>query len=491
MGAESPDIARVAEVVRSGFGGKRLLVIGDLMLDRYLWGDVSRISPEAPVPVLRYDREATRAGGAGNVALNIAGLGLNVAVAGFTGADASRDELVEILAAADIDVTGIVSLNDRPTITKTRIITGHQHVLRVDAEELDPIGSAHMARLLANGKTLLTDKIDGIVLSDYAKGALNIDVCQAIIDAARDQGIPVFVDPKGSDYSRYRNATALTPNLAELQLATGIGGRDVDALIEAGRKLVGELGIEYLVLTRGADGMTLITQDATEHCAAVAREVFDVTGAGDTVIATLAAAHIAGLAWREMLHVANLAAGIVVGKVGTVAIDQSSLLQSIHETSHGLMDSVYTLEELGGLVQEWRSRGEKIVFTNGCFDILHAGHVTYLQKAAQEGQRLIVALNTDRSVRELKGSSRPVTAEGDRACVIAALAAVDAVVFFDESTPLNVIEALRPDVLVKGGDYTRDQVVGATEVESWGGRVVLVPLVEGRSTSKLIKKIVG
>ena len=491
MGAESPDIARIAEVVRSGFGGKRLLVIGDLMLDRYLWGEVSRISPEAPVPVLRYDREARRAGGAGNVALNIAGLGLDVAIVGFTGADASRVELLEILGDADVDVAGIIPLDDRPTITKTRIITGHHHVLRVDAEDLDPIRSEDLARLLESSKLQLAEPVDGVVLSDYAKGALSKDVCQAIIDTARAGGIPVFVDPKGSDYDRYSKATALTPNLAELQLATGVDSRNVDALIDAGRELVDRLGIEYLVLTRGADGMTLITQDATEHCAAIARDVFDVTGAGDTVIATLAAAHIAGLGRRDMLHVANLAAGIVVGKVGTVAIDQSSLLQSIHEKSHGLMDSVYTLEELDRLVQEWRSRGEKIVFTNGCFDILHAGHVTYLQKAAQEGRRLVVALNTDRSVRELKGNSRPVTAEGDRACVIAALAAVDAVVFFDAKTPLNVIKTLRPDVLVKGGDYTRDQVVGAAEVESWGGRVVLVPLVEGRSTSKLIKKIVG
>jgi len=491
MGTEMPDNGRIAEALRTAFGRKRLLVIGDLILDRYLWGDVRRISPEAPVPVLHYRREAERAGGAGNVALNIAGLGLEVAIAGFAGADEARDQLVGILTQADVDAAGIVTLADRPTITKTRIITGHQHVLRVDAEELGPINRAHFDELLECSRQLLSGNVDGVVLSDYAKGVLNEEVCQTVIGLAREKGIPVFVDPKGTDYDRYANATVLTPNLAELQLATGVDSRDTDALVEAGRKMVVELGIEYVVLTRGADGMTLISPDATEHGSAVAREVFDVTGAGDTVIATLAAAQTAGLGWKDMLHVANLAAGIVVGKVGTAAIDQTSLLQSIHATSHGLMDSVYPLEELCGLVQEWRDRGEQIVFTNGCFDILHAGHVSYLQKAAQEGNRLIVAINTDRSVRELKGDSRPVTSQDDRACVIAALAPVDAVVFFDETTPLKVIETLRPDVLVKGGDYTREQVVGATEVESCGGRVVLVPLVDGHSTSKLIKKIAG
>ncbi len=335
---------------------------------------------------------------------------------------------------------------------------------------------------------LLLSGVDGVVLSDYAKGVLNEEVCQTIIKLARKKDIPVFVDPKGTDYGRYANATALTPNLAELQLATGVDSRDIDELIEAGRKLVVELGIEYLVLTRGAEGMTLISPDVTEHSSAVAREIFDVTGAGDTVIATIAAAQTSSLGWKDMLHVANLAAGIVVGKVGTAAIDQTSLLQTLHAPSHN-MGSVYSLKELRELVQEWRDRGEKTVFTNGCFDILHTGHVSYLQKAAQEGNHLIVAINTDRSVRELKGDSRPVTSQDDRACVIAALASVDAVVFFDESTPLQVIETLRPDVLVKGGDYTREQVVGATEVESWGGRVVLVPFVNGHSTSKLIKKI--
>ncbi len=489
MPAELPDNARIAEAIRSVFNKKRLLVFGDVILDRYLWGDINRISPEAPVPVLRYRREAQRAGGAGNVALNVAGLGLGVGLVGLTGNDKGRADLIEALELSSIDAAGIVALDDRPTITKTRIITGHQHVLRVDAEEVGPIDVASGEKLLQNIEEQLSRGIDGIILSDYAKGALSRERCGSVIAKANELGIPTFVDPKGADFSRYRGATVITPNLAELELATGVSARDVDALIEAGRGLIQEHDIDSMVLTRSADGMTLIAADVIEHSPAVAREVFDVTGAGDTVIATLAAARTVGLDWADAMHLANLAAGIVVGKVGAVAVDQASVLQAIHAQSHGLMDSVYSLDELAGLVGEWRRRGEHIVFTNGCFDILHAGHVTYLQQAAREGDRLIVALNTDRSVRELKGAGRPIVSQDDRACVVAALAAVDAVVFFDESTPLRVIERLKPDVLVKGGDYARHDVVGGKEVEAWGGRVVLVPLVQGRSTSKLIEKI--
>ncbi len=489
MPAELPDNARIAEAIRSVFNKKRLLVFGDVILDRYLWGDINRISPEAPVPVLRYRREAQRAGGAGNVALNVAGLGLGVGLVGLTGNDKGRADLIEALELSSIDAAGIVALDDRPTITKTRIITGHQHVLRVDAEEVGPIDVASGEKLLQNIEDQLSRGIDGIILSDYAKGALSRERCGSVIAKANDLGIPTFVDPKGADFSRYRGATVITPNLAELELATGVSARDVDALIAAGRGLIQEHDIDSMVLTRSADGMTLIAAEVIEHSPAVAREVFDVTGAGDTVIATLAAARTVGLDWADAMHLANLAAGIVVGKVGAVAVDQASVLQAIHAQSHGLMDSVYSLDELAGLVGEWRRRGEHIVFTNGCFDILHAGHVTYLQQAAREGDRLIVALNTDRSVRELKGAGRPIVSQDDRACVVAALAAVDAVVFFDESTPLRVIERLKPDVLVKGGDYARHDVVGGKEVEAWGGRVVLVPLVQGRSTSKLIEKI--
>ncbi len=491
MATDSPNAARIAEVVRTEFSGKQILVVGDLMLDQYLWGDVSRISPEAPVPVLRHGREATRAGGAGNVALNLAGLGIDVAIAGFAGADDARQTLLDIFAEAGIDTTCVTTVSDRRTATKTRIIAGHQHVLRIDSEDLSEVEKKDAASLLRQIQQRIKSGVDGIIVSDYAKGSLSVDTCREIIAAASSKKIPVFVDPKGQDYTRYAGASVLTPNLAELELASGANTRDIDTLIGAGRDFVASLGLDYLVLTRGPDGMTLIGPEQTLHQGAVAREVFDVSGAGDTVIASLAAGHIAGLGPLDLLQLANVAAGIVVAKVGTVAVEQAAVLQALHAKSHTLMDTVYALDELKSLVDEWRSRGERIVFTNGCFDIVHAGHVTYLHKAAAEGDRLIVAINTDRSARALKGDSRPVTGQNDRACVVAALAAVDAVVFFDESTPLNVINELRPDVLAKGGDYTRDNVVGGDEVESWGGRVVLVPLVEGHSTSNLIRKIAG
>lgn len=488
---DSMNAPRIAAAIRSGFAGKRLLVVGDLVLDRYLWGEVSRVSPEAPVPVLLHRRDAIRAGGAGNVALNATGLGLDTAVCGYVGTDSAGAELVEILRQAGVDVSGIVSVNDRPTISKTRFIAGHQQVLRVDAEQTGAASAPDARALMAKVNTQLADGVDGVVLSDYAKGTLVDDVCQEIVSAARDLDIPVFVDPKGNDYGRYRGASVLTPNLKELTSAIHREGKGPDELIAAGRDLVVSLNLDYILLTRGADGITLIGADATVHCPASAREVFDVSGAGDTVIASLAAGRIAGMEQADLLHFANVAAGLVVARVGTVAVDRPAVLNELQERSGDLRQRVYSDETLSELVREWRDRSEKIVFTNGCFDIVHAGHASFLTKAAREGNRLIVAINTDESVRKLKGSGRPVNGEEDRACVIAAMAAVDAVVLFDDDTPLRLIENLRPDVLVKGGDYAKSEVVGGTTVESWGGRVVLVPLVEGRSTSGVIRKIAG
>ena len=491
MTNDAPNIPHLAEVVRAGFTDKRILVVGDLMLDRYIWGDVDRISPEAPVPVLRHGRDAVRAGGAGNVALNLAGLGIKVSLAGFVGDDDACNILLEIFSETGVDASSIVTLTDRPTISKTRIIAGHQHVLRVDAENLSDVDDDSTAELFSRVEKQLDNDIAGVILSDYAKGVLTPASCHDIIEAARQRQIPVFVDPKGQEYGRYTGATLLTPNLKELEQAGRVDGSDIDALLAAAGKFVKDLDLDCLVLTRGGDGMTLIGKDEVLHSPAVAQEVFDVSGAGDSVIASLAAGQIAGLNRMDTLHLANLAAGIVVGRVGTVAVELTALLQALHPHGHTLTDSVYSLDELSKLTDAWRSNGQRIVFTNGCFDIVHAGHVLYLQKAAEAGNRLIVAINTDSSVSALKGKSRPVNGQEDRACVVAALAAVDAVVFFDDPTPIDVIKKLKPDVLVKGGDYTKDQVVGAAEVESWGGRLVLVPLVKGRSTSNLIRKIAG
>ncbi len=488
------NIHDILEIVRQQFPQQRVLVIGDQMLDRYLWGSVSRISPEAPVPVLVKESDAQSAGGAANVALNIRGLGLEVDMLGIVGDDDAGRALLDILAEAAVGTDGVLTLEHRPTVTKTRVITGHQHVLRIDAEEIDALDDASTEQLCRLVGDVLSQAVDAVVLSDYRKGLLGDTLCRTAGRLARERGIPVFVDPKGTDWERYRGASVVTPNLNELELVTGVGrkdGKDGQALIDAGRALCVSLEIDNIVLTRGADGMTLITRDDVLHSPAVAREVFDVTGAGDTVIATLAAGITAGLDWPAALHVANAAAGIVVGKVGAVPVEHQDLLRAIHPKSRDPMEAVYSLEELTAVVERWKARGERVVFTNGCFDILHAGHITYLQWAAQEGDRLVVALNTDGSVRRLKGKDRPVIAEQDRACIVAALGSVDAVVLFDEDTPIDVIAALRPDVLVKGGDYVKDRIVGAAEVESWGGRVVVTSLVAGRSTSAVIKKLSG
>ena len=486
---EAQQLALIGQAVRTHMDGKRALVVGDLMLDKYVWGQVTRISPEAPVPVLRFGREAAHEGGAGNVAANIAGLGLDVAVAGFVGADPAGEKLREIFDKAGIDGTGIVTLDDRPTIIKTRIIGGHQHVLRIDVEDLQPVKRNQADKLLANVLRQLSDGFDCLILSDYAKGVLGVDVCTAIIADARKLGIPVFVDPKGLDFSRYRGATVLTPNLGELTAAARLGDVPIGQLIDAGRRFVDDLKLDFLVLTRGPDGMTLITRTDSLDSRAMAQEVFDVSGAGDTAIAALAAGHVAGLTGASLLHLANLAASIVVGKVGTVAIQRDWVLQALDSRTRSSREAVYALDELVALVAEWRARGERIVFTNGCFDILHEGHVTCLRRAAEEGDRLIVALNGDRSVHDLKGPSRPVNSERARAAVVSALSPVDAVILFDSPTPLALIEALRPDVLVKGGDYSPKDIVGAREVESWGGRVVTVPLVKGYSTTSMIEKL--
>ncbi len=483
------------EIVRTQFPQKRVLVIGDQMLDRYLWGKVSRISPEAPVPVLVEESGAQSAGGAANVALNIRGLGLDVAMVGIVGDDDAGRALLDILASSAVDTSGVLTLDQRPTVTKTRVITGHQHVLRIDAEDteaLDEENTGQLCRLVGEVLSQTEDAaVDAVLLSDYRKGLLGDALCRTAGRLARERGIPVLVDPKGTNWGRYRGAAVITPNLNELELVTGTSRKDEGALIAAGRKLCKSLDIDSMVLTRGADGMTLITRDETLHSPAIAREVFDVTGAGDTVIATLAASIAAGLDWPAALPLANAAAGIVVGKVGAVPVEREELLRAIHPKSRDPMETVYSIGELQAVVEGWRERGERVVFTNGCFDILHAGHITYLQWAAQEGDRLIVALNTDSSVRRLKGEDRPVIAEQDRACIVAALGSVDAVVLFDQDTPIDVISALCPDVLVKGGDYSKDRIVGAAEVESWGGRVVVTSLVEGRSTSAVIEKISG
>lgn len=480
---------QVRRALGTGFGAARVLVVGDLMLDRYLWGQVGRISPEAPVPVLHLGRETETAGGAANVARNLTGLGLQVALAGVTGSDEHRRRLLGLLEEQGIETSAVLADSSRPTTTKTRVIGGQQQMLRIDAERLTPLSAALEDRLYALIEPQLRTA-SVLVLSDYAKGVLFGGLCRRLIGAARRQAIPVLVDPKGRDFSRYLGATLITPNRHELAQAASVDPGDLRQLGAAASRLRADLGLQRLVLTLGELGLLLVEREAQTRIPAVAREVFDVSGAGDTVIATLAAAQAAGLDPIDSAHLANLAAGVVVAKVGTATV-------SLGELSHALSDEVALeqaakccdLDELQSRVRTWQASGERVVFTNGCFDLLHAGHVTYLERARRYGHRLVVGLNSDRSVRALKGPGRPLIAEQDRARVLAALAAVDAVVLFDEDTPLALIEALRPDVLAKGADYRPEQVVGAEQVRGWGGELVLVPLLEERSTSGIIRRM--
>ncbi|MCK4578941.1 MAG: D-glycero-beta-D-manno-heptose-7-phosphate kinase [Candidatus Marinimicrobia bacterium] len=484
------DNSGVIKAVRASFGARRILVVGDLILDRYLWGSVGRISPEAPVPIVNLTRESYVGGGAANVAINLSGLGLTASVIGFTGSDHLHQILLDSLLGSGVDTTGVVALEDRPTISKTRVIGDHQHMLRIDHEIVEPMAEGSYEALLSAFHKQLQSDPAAIVLSDYAKGALTAQVTREIISAASQHGIPVLVDPKGSDYSKYSGATILSPNRMELAEVCRSDAQNLPALLNAGEQLRRDLGLEFLVVTLGSEGIAIMDDVTQRRIPTLAHEVADVSGAGDAVIATLAASLVAGLSRLDAAQLANLAGGIVVAKVGTAPVYRNELLAEL-ERDHALdkLSKICDLEALVERTAKWRRDNLKIVFTNGCFDLLHAGHVSYLEAASKMGDRLVLGLNTDRSVRQLKGPSRPIMQEGDRAKVMSALASVDAVTFFDEETPLNLINAVKPDVLVKGADYTEDQVIGAKEVKSWGGEVRLVPLVEGQSTSRLIEEL--
>lgn len=464
------------------------LVIGDVMLDRYLMGDVSRISPEAPVPIVLVKSQQDRAGGAANVAANLALLGIKTHTIGCVGNDNEAKILLDLMTEVGTDVTSTIHSNQRPTIAKTRILGGHQQMMRLDQENNTTFTADENTQLLKAIQQQLSLKPAILILSDYAKGLLSTEICQYIISACNAQDIPVLVDPKGHDYSKYSGATALTPNKKETAEACFATTQDPH-LIDKAVALKNSLNLQFLVVTRGEEGISLI--DETTHLLpATAKQVFDVSGAGDTVIATLAAGMMHHLTPLESLQLANVAAGVVVGKVGTVPISRDDLIDALtseqtSEQAHKICD----LSQLTQKVEVWRKAKQKIVFTNGCFDLLHAGHVTYLEAAKKRGDKLVLGLNTDRSVSALKGPTRPVVNENDRARVLAALESVDAVILFDEDTPLNLINTIKPDIIAKGSDYTADQVVGGKEVMSWGGEIALIDLVAGRSTSNIIKKM--
>jgi len=464
------------------FDAARVLVVGDVMLDRYWHGATSRISPEAPVPVVKVGNAEDSPGGAGNVALNLAALGAAATLVGLVGHDEAGEELETRLRAAGV-LCDFEKVSDKPTITKLRIVSRHQQLIRLDFEEAFHIDSAEAI----NAKVAaLLDSTDVVIVSDYNKGALA--AVSALITLARKQGVPVLVDPKGEDFGKYRGATLLTPNLHEFEQVMGACESEED-LVAKGRLLIKELELEALLVTRGEHGMSLIRADEAElHIPARARDVFDVTGAGDTVISVLGAALAAGSGLPEAVALSNIAAGLAVTRVGTVAVSGPELRREV-QSDGGSDRGVMTREQLALVVADARAHGEKVAFTNGCFDIIHAGHVGYLQDARKCGDRLIVAINDDESVRRLKGEGRPINPIERRMAVVSGLESVDWVVSFSEDTPENLLTEVKPDCLVKGGDYGIEGVVGAEIVQQYGGEVRVLSFLDNCSTSAIVEKI--
>ena len=464
------------------FREAKILVAGDVMIDQYWLGDASRISPEAPVPVVKIQSDEFRLGGAANAALNCASLGCQVSLAGIIGKDDTGEMYQKLLKEQHIQSLH-AECEQSSTIKKLRIISRSQHVLRADFEA--PFSSAAQNQISDNIIQALNGQ-DIVLLSDYDKGCL-VD-CPRIIDKANSLNIPVIVDPKGNDYSKYAHAHLLTPNMHEFELVMGSCQNEQD-LFQKAQELINQLHLQALLLTRSEKGMTLFFKDGSHHhFNAEAKEVFDVTGAGDTVIATLASALAAKKSLPDAASLANTAASVVVGKMGTVAITPLDLKVAIDQKSQ-IQHSIMSLDNLKSAVEFEKQLGKKIVFTNGCFDILHAGHVQYLTEAAALGDRLIVGINSDASVKRLKGEERPINTVNDRMTVLSSLAAIDWVINFEQDTPEELLKTLLPDILVKGGDYDIEDVVGAEIIITNGGKVAVLSLQEGVSTTLIIDSI--
>lgn len=468
-----------------------VVCVGDVMLDRFVYGEVERISPEAPIPILRIAREAVTVGGAGNVARNLSALGTETRLFGVVGDDPAGKEASEVLSLERAVELSLIADGGRPTTVKTRFIAGGQQLLRTDEEDLTALPDGLLAQLSTGVTASVSDgKCSALILSDYGKGVLTDAMISAAMEAARAAGVPVVVDPKGIDFTRYRGAGVITPNRRELGAASRMPvGSDAE-VAAAARHLIETCGLEAVIATRGAYGMTVVTGSDEVHLPALAREVFDVSGAGDTVVATVAAGLAAGMSVTDAAQLANVAAGLVVAKVGTAVVRRDELADGLGGAP-GLAAKIMDVAALEERVAQWRARGLSVGFTNGCFDIVHLGHISLIEQASAACDRLIVALNDDASVQRLKGEGRPVQPEGARARVIASLAGVDGVVLFAEDTPQSLIGAIRPDVLVKGADYSVDEVVGGELVASYGGRVVLADLVDGFSTTDTISRIAG
>jgi D-beta-D-heptose 7-phosphate kinase/D-beta-D-heptose 1-phosphate adenosyltransferase len=476
----------LAEII-SGFRGLHVWVVGDVMLDEYVSGKVDRISPEAPIPVVQVRAEETRLGGATNVARQIATLGARVSLCGVVGEDTAGRALIARCAEKGIDTRAVAQTPDHRTTRKLRVLGHGQQLLRLDWEENRPCPTATAAELIARLRA--GDPPDVVVLSDYAKGFLTDEIVSAFIAEAAKYSVPVLVDPKRRDLGAYRGATVITPNLRELEHATGLDLADAEpeAIAAGAHKVVRENDLDAIVVTMGDRGMLVVPHDGPHSLiASQKREVYDITGAGDTAIAVLALSLALGTSLVDAAHIANTAAGIAVGEVGAAAVAAEEIIASLARQQTG---KIFTRARLAEQVEAWHLHGRSVVFTNGCFDLLHLGHVSLLREASKHGDVLVLAINSDASVRRLKGKARPLVPEADRAALLAALDCVDAVVIFDEDTPLETIAAVRPDVLVKGQDYKPHEVVGRELVESYGGRLELVPLLPEHSTSALVDRI--
>jgi D-beta-D-heptose 7-phosphate kinase / D-beta-D-heptose 1-phosphate adenosyltransferase len=475
--------------VLNRFHSARVLVMGDVMLDRFVYGSVDRISPEAPIPVLNVAKNADMPGGAANVARNIAAMGARVVLLGVVGRDLAAQDLKTQLAVSPSIDARLVADESRPTSVKTRYVADGQQVMRADRESREPI-PASTERALLDQFSIALRETSVVVLSDYAKGVLSHSVVRAAIDLARRAGKTIVVDPKSKDFRKYRGATVITPNRLELQEASGEDCDSDERVVAAAQRVLAEGVCDVLLVTRGKDGMSVIQADGALHLPTAARQVFDVSGAGDTVVAAVSLGISAGASVPEAAALANIAAGIVVGKRGTATVTTGEVIASLAPLD-GRTDpqKIFALESVLQLARGWREQGLKIAFANGCFDLLHPGHISLLEQARRSADRLIVGLNADLSIRRLKGANRPVQSEVARATVLAAIKSVDAVVIFEDDTPIKLIAALEPDVLVKGADYTVDKVVGADIVIGRGGKVVLADLLSGHSTSDTVRRV--
>jgi len=462
----------------------KVLVMGDIMLDQYYFGTVERVSPEAPIPVVAIKSKKFNLGGAGNVAMNVVGLGYECILVGICGDDEAGKTLINLIQEARLKY-GLLKIKGRQTTIKTRIIGNGQHIVRVDEEETNPVEKslaiydsefniANQPIMYDTRQFSRLDSVDVVILSDYAKGLLSYSATSDIIRECRERNIPVFIDPKGKNWERYKGATCLTPNLKEF-----------NQIGYSAEELIKYLGLEYLVITKGAKGLELHSKNSpTLNIPALAKEVADVSGAGDTVIATIASKYASGSDMIEAVKLANKAASIVVGKIGAQPITYFDL-----QTEKPKENKIFSISKARHVITQWKNEGKSIVFTNGCFDILHTGHIEVLNTASGQGDKLIVGLNSDESITILKGTERPIKSEHTRAAILASMTNVDMVIVFEEDTPLNLIETIKPDVIVKGGDYTPENIVGADVIKQYGGKVVIVPLVSLYSTTNLINRI--